>query len=338
MPSARQVNWAKFRISAVSVVAVAIVSTLFYLLTGGTLLQEKTNLYLYIPDGTGVDQGTPVRVDGIAVGKVSSVALTGSNDPNRVVKVTMKVEREHLREIPADSTAQISADTMIADRFVDIDSGTSASRIRPNTEIAYKETTALFKRLDMAQFEAALRAIDATLSDIEQGRSRVGQFVVGEQMYRDLNREVGDLQRGIRAARDTTSKVGAALYSDKLYRDVSGPLLELDGKLARLQSGQGAGRWLRDAAQYEQFRKSAADLRQSVANLRGGEFVSSDRMYVEWTRGVASLIQSVDEMNASPFFSSSAGYDNLNGAAREMRDAVREFLQAPRKYLRMKLF
>ncbi len=338
MPSARQINWAKFRISALSIVAAAIVSTLFYLLTGGTLLQEKATLYLSIPDATGVDKGTPVRVDGIGVGKVSSVALTKSRDPNHVIRIAMKVERDHLPEIPADSTAQISSDTMIGDKFVDIDSGTSPNPIRPNAEVTYKETGLLSKRIDMAQFEDALRTMDATLTDIEQGRSRVGQFVVGEKMYQDMTRQVGDLQRGIRAARNTTDKIGAVLYTDKLYRQISEPLVELDRRLARLQSGQGAGRWLRDAAQYEQFRTSAADLRQSVANLSNGEFMASDRMYADWTRRLASLIQSVDEMNASPIFSSSASYDNLNGALREMQSGVREFRQNPKKYLRMKLF
>src|ERR1039457_1059550 len=129
MPSARQVNWAKSRAAVVSVAALAILAVLAYLLTGGTLLKERTTLYLYIPDATGLGPGAPVRVDGIGVGKVGVIALSGSNDPGRIIKVTIKAESDRLAQIPADSVAQISPDTLVGDMFVDVSSGRSASHI-----------------------------------------------------------------------------------------------------------------------------------------------------------------------------------------------------------------
>src|ERR1035441_7132467 len=93
MPSARQVNWAKFRASAVIVAGLLIFGALSFLLTGGTLLEPKTQIYLYLPDATGVAPGSPVRVDGIGVGKVTLVELSGSNEPNRVVKIYMQLFR-----------------------------------------------------------------------------------------------------------------------------------------------------------------------------------------------------------------------------------------------------
>src|ERR1039458_6891594 len=135
MPSARQVRWAKFRVLTVCVAALVILSTLAYLLTGGSLFTERATMYLYIPDATGLGPGAPVRVDGIGVGKVRSVALSGSSDPGRVVKVTIKAERDRLAQIPVDSFAQLSADTLVGDMFVDVTSGRSASHIQPNDEI-----------------------------------------------------------------------------------------------------------------------------------------------------------------------------------------------------------
>src|SRR5674476_1295510 len=96
MPSAQQVNWAKFRALSVILAGLAILGTLAFLLTGGTVLESKTQIYLYLPDATGVSPGSPVRVDGIGVGKVSLVELSGSNEPNRVVKVTMTIGRDRL--------------------------------------------------------------------------------------------------------------------------------------------------------------------------------------------------------------------------------------------------
>jgi len=70
MPHARGALWARFRVTVAALVAAAILSVIVYLLTGGTLLQEKTTLYLYMPDATGLGTGTPVRVNGTTVGKV----------------------------------------------------------------------------------------------------------------------------------------------------------------------------------------------------------------------------------------------------------------------------
>src|ERR1041385_7674531 len=123
MPSAARVGWAKFRVFFVVVVALIILGTLAYLLTGGTILSEKTTLYLYIPDATGLGDGSPVRVNGIGVGTVDTVELSGSAQPNRVVKVSLRLERAKLSSIPVDSYAQLSTETLIGDKYVDITSG-----------------------------------------------------------------------------------------------------------------------------------------------------------------------------------------------------------------------
>jgi phospholipid/cholesterol/gamma-HCH transport system substrate-binding protein len=339
MPSPQRVAWAKFRATVVSAVAFAILATLSYLLTGGTLLKQRIALYLYIPDATGLVPASPVRVDGIGVGKVRSVQLSGSNEPNRVVKVTLTVERSHLNEIPVDSVAQISADTLAGDRFVDISSGRRAERIRPNGEIRYEAQPELMRSLDIPQFEKQLRTVDALLVEIEQGRSRVGEFIVGEKMYSDLMKRVAETEDGFRQASDVTTKAGQILYTQKLYDRIRDPIIKLDTTLARLQAGQGsAGVFLRDPAQYDELRKSAANLRSSMAEFRARTFVNSDEAYTNWNRSLASVIRSVDELSAGPLVSSTAAYDNLNGAAREISETFRDFRSNPKKFLRLKIF
>src|SRR5665647_2585846 len=135
MPSAQQVNWAKFRASAVILAGLLILGTLAFLLTGGTILEPKTVVYLYLPDATGVAAGSPVRVDGIGVGKVILVELSGSNEPKRVVKVTMSIGRDRLVSITDDATAETISDTIIGDKFIAVTSGTGARHLMPGGEI-----------------------------------------------------------------------------------------------------------------------------------------------------------------------------------------------------------
>src|SRR5690349_15538732 len=100
MPSVERVRWAQLRVATVCFAAIVILAVILWLLTGGSLLSEKTILYVYIPDATGLTQDSPVRVDGITVGKVASVSLSGSTDPKRVVRVALRVLRETLDSIP----------------------------------------------------------------------------------------------------------------------------------------------------------------------------------------------------------------------------------------------
>jgi phospholipid/cholesterol/gamma-HCH transport system substrate-binding protein len=339
MPTPRQVTWAKFRVAMAVLAAVAIFSVLVYLLTGGTLLTPKATVFTYIPDATALGTASPVRVNGVDVGRVQKVALSGSNQPNRVIRVTMEIEEEHLPDIPVDSFAEVSTDNVVGDKFVDITRGRSTAVIRRNSEIAFKDQPELLKTLDLTQYEQEVRTVEATLDEIEQGRSELGKFVLGNDTYNDLLRWVGDLQKGLRATARTTDSVGSLIYTDQLYRQIQEPLTQLDASLARLQAGEGdLGRLLRDDAQYAQLRDTLADFRKTIASVQSNQFLQSDEQYAAWNRMLASFLQNMDEIAASPLLGTSAEYENWTGMAKELGDGIKDFRQDPQKYLRIKLF
>ena len=339
MPSAQRVAWAKVRVSAVVFVALAILGTIAYLLTGGTLLESTATLYLYVSDATGLGSGSPVRVNGIGVGKVQSVLLSGSTNPDRVVRITMIVERERLANITVDSTAQVASETAIGDKYVAISSGTSAGHVQPNGEVTLKRSSELLKTLDIGQFQKQVDGLDAVIGNIEQGKSLVGELVTGDNIYRSLLNRIGEIERAVRAVAVTNSAMGRELYTDELYRQIHDPLAKLDHSLAQIQSGQGGmGQFLRDPAQYQQFRGALENLRSSMADLRKQPFMNSEQAYTDWNRQVASLIRTVDDFNATPMMVTSALYDNLNGAATQMQHTMKEFRENPKKFLRLKVF
>ena len=339
MPSPQQVQWAKIRVIVLTIAALLILSTISFLLTGGTLFEPKTTLYLYMPDAVGLITDAPVRVDGIYVGKVRSVALSGVNQPDRVVRVVLTIDRDRLGSIPDDSTAEASADNLVGDKFVDITSGHSATPMKPGGEIMYKASTDMTKRLDVSQFEERLRVMDALITEIEEGQTPLGQFVQGDEMYKSVVHRVAELQAGIRAAAKTTGQVGQALYSDSLYRQVAAPIHALEQNLASIQSGQGPlGQLLREDAQYAQFRSLAADLRRTAQELRASPLMASDQQYADWNKNVQQMIQLVDDFSANPLMTSAATYESLNGMAKELQSGIKDFRENPKKYLRLKVF
>ena len=59
----------------------------------------------------------------------------------------------------------------------------------------------------------------------------MGQFIQGEKMYNDLRKRFSQIESGIREAASTTSAVGRELYTDRLYQQISQPLVDLDRSL-----------------------------------------------------------------------------------------------------------
>src|SRR5579872_2209314 len=339
MPSPQRVRWAKFRVTVVASVSILILLTLIYLLSGTTLLRTQVELYLYVPDATGLDVGSPVEVNGIVVGHVKGVQLTSPSTPGREIKVTLDVLKDRLGTIPDVSYAQVDTESLVGDKLIQITSRTSPASIRPGAELLFKPQSDIMQRLDLSQFAAQLRSVDAMLTEIEQGQTALGQFILGDDMYHTLLRRVGDIESAVHAAAGTASDVGSALYTDRLYQQIREPIVQLDQALAKLQSGQGAlGQALHDPAQFESALNDIQSLRKSIANLRAGDWMTSDESYAGWNRAVAGWIQNVDEMNSSPLFNTSEMYDNLAGAAREMQSSLRDFRENPRKFLRLKVF
>jgi phospholipid/cholesterol/gamma-HCH transport system substrate-binding protein len=228
---------------------------------------------------------------------------------------------------------------LIGDKFVDINSGSSAGHIQPGAELTYKEQTEIFKTLDLTDFKKRLSAMDDLLSDLEAGRGAIGKAVQSDQFYNDLRNRIGGLQQAIHDVASTTGQVGQAVYTDKLYQRLSEPFVQMDQTLAQIQSGQGtAGQLVRDTGAYESARQSARDLQKAVADLRASDFMTSDALYNEWNRSLTQFIQTVDRMSADPMLSSTHVYETLTGTALELRNTVKDFRENPRKFLRLKVF
>jgi ABC-type transporter Mla subunit MlaD len=339
MPTPRQISWAKLRVICVAITALVIFSVLAYLLTGGNLFEPKVTIYLYVNDATGLSTESPVSVDGIDIGKVESIALSGSKDPARTVRVTMKVARSLLASVPVDSITEISADSLIGDKFVDVQSGKSAQHIAPGGELNFRSQPEMMSRIDLLQFQAQISQIDAVITDIEQGRSLIGQFIQGNQMYTDVLHTLGQLESAFHTALATTAQVGGALYTDAMYQQLRQPFQQLDKALAEIQSGQGpAGRFVNSPADYEQWLQNLRDIDKQVESIGTSDFFQSTDTYRSLNQMVLSTISQVDAFNANPMVNNQSQYESWAGAAVQLRDGLRDFHRNPASYLHYRIF
>ena len=83
--------WAQLKIGLVAILALTILGVLVVLMSGTNPLFKQTSpVYVFFDDSFAMTPGaTPVRLNGILIGKVGSIDLSGSNEVNRAVKVTL---------------------------------------------------------------------------------------------------------------------------------------------------------------------------------------------------------------------------------------------------------
>src|SRR5580700_11423033 len=124
MPQESKVSWAKLRVGIMTIVAMLILGYLLFLISGTQgLFQSKSDIYTFMGDSSDLTDGAPVRLNGIIIGKVKRVALSGVSDPRRVIKIDMEIEDNYMPSIPTDSLAKISAGNLLGTKFINISRG-----------------------------------------------------------------------------------------------------------------------------------------------------------------------------------------------------------------------
>ena len=344
MPSPHKLRWAKLRIVLVAVSAIAVLLVLVFLLSGGTWLQPKAYLSTHIPDSTGLEPGADVLLNGVKIGRVASVQLSRSKDPNRVVEVRLKIEAQFLPYIPDDSLTTIESANLLGDQYININMGRSPQPVRAGGELRFPPPSNFMQNIDLRQFDAQLRKIDQILQDIQAGKGPLGEFVVSDALYQQFLDGVAKVEKELHAATASQTDLGQALYTAAMHDNLSESLLQLDDRLAQLQ----ANSLLRDTTQYDQIRDQLAQVRHTLADLNagkgaGGEWIASDAAYIAWNRQVAAWIENVDALNSGEgaigqMLSNAQTYESLNGALQQIHSTMKEFREDPRKFLRLKMF
>ena len=341
------------RVLAVLATATAIVLLLAWLLTGGggEIFEPKSNLHSYMPDASGLIVKAAVQLNGIQIGRISDVKLSGLSDQKKVVWVEMKVKSRYLPAIPVDSTLSITADNLLGDKYLNISSGHRAETVKPGAEL--RSVLPIGDQFNSADLVAALKEmlgrVDASLKEVEDGTTPLGEFVQTENFYNQLRAQIISIQDTMTKFVHPQSYLGKMLFSDEFYEQIRAPIVGIDKTLADLQAGQGeAGRMLAGSEQYDTIRKDLADIRNSLAAINAGkgamgELTQTDATYRQMQRLVKTLGSMVDSINAgdsaiSALLADTQLYESLTGSMDEMQQFVGDFRKNPRKYLRLKVF
>jgi phospholipid/cholesterol/gamma-HCH transport system substrate-binding protein len=354
MPKAHKVGWAQLRVGIMALAAMIILGMLIFFLTGNTKLFSKNEvIYTYMDDSAALAKGAPVRLNGILVGKVQSLNLSGETAPQRIIRINLEVERKMLPLIPVDSVASISAENVLGTKYINIKKGQSPVSVKPGAEIKSLDTREFDEVVQqgyslLASLQGIVKRVDTIVGLVEVGQGSIGKLLVDETLYNKVLAVVSEGQKITTAMTTDKGTLGKLIYDDTLYTDVRGSLARVDGMLADLQQGKGsAGKLLKDDALYNDTRQSVLELKKLIEDLNAGKgtagkLLKSDELADQLKASITKVDLLLDKINSGQgtigqLMANPQLYDSMNGATRELNGLLKDFRSNPKKFLHVKL-
>ena len=352
MPERSKIRWSQLRVGLVALAALAITVTLIFLLTTSKgLLHRNVPLLTYMDDASAMQEGTPVRLNGITIGYVDSLSLT--NDPKRPVRFVMMVDERNLADIPTDSTTGIAAANLLGDKFINITKGTSKLHAKAGDVLASQMAQDIPQLMNqmaglLQSFQGIVGRVDNLLAGVEQGKGNLGLLLKDRELYDRLNGIVGEGQKLLADVRTGNGTVSKLLYDDSLYQEFRAPIKRLDAMLADLQSGQGtAGKVLKDPALFNEATQVLNEMKGLVADLNAGKgtagkLLKDDQLNQRLNELITRLNTTVDKIDAGQgtigqLVVNPQLYQELDSTTREFQGLAKDIRANPKKFLRIKL-
>jgi phospholipid/cholesterol/gamma-HCH transport system substrate-binding protein len=172
------------RVGAITILAVIIALVLAYILPGAGLRRPQGyTVAMTVGDASGIAKGAPVRMSGVAVGRVAAIGLADSGEALITLMINQGVE------IPEDSRFRLATTGLVGEQFVSIEP--SRSR-RSLPEEGAK-----------VQGEGAF-SLERTAGRLEAATDQVTQLVTNANSMLTDPRMRADLKDAIRNAREAT--------------------------------------------------------------------------------------------------------------------------------------
>jgi phospholipid/cholesterol/gamma-HCH transport system substrate-binding protein len=347
-------SWARLKVGILAIFAMSILAVLIFLITGQTnIFESQVVIYTYMADAAALTMGAPVNLDGIPIGKVKTIRLSGSKDPMRLVRIDMQLPQHTLKDIPSDSLASISSANVLGTKYINIKSGKSNMSVGPDQEIPSVNTGEIQDLVQqgfgvMNSLQATIERVNRIVGLVEAGKGSIGKLLVDETLYNHFLQIVDEAQRLVNTVNSDQGTLGLLLNNRELYDNFRSTLSRVDAVIQQVQEGQGtAGKLLKDPELYNQLNDTVKGLRRLVDDLNAGkgtagQLLKSEDLSNQLKESISKIDSVIDKVNSGQgtvgqLLVNQQLYDNLNGATREMHLLMKDFRANPKKFLRIKL-
>jgi phospholipid/cholesterol/gamma-HCH transport system substrate-binding protein len=354
MAQRKQLTWTELRVGLFVLVGLFILAVGIFYVTGAGILGPKYRVITYLPEVEGLQPGEPVRLDGVEIGNVQSIALTPQPaDRMHNIMLVLRIDKKFQNQIRTDSTASLITEGLLGNRYVTVSRGLTGTVIQPNGVIPGVEEAAIKEIVergaDMVQNLGVLSdQVGRIVSKVEKGQGTLGKLLNDSSLYNNLNDTAGRLNAVATSVQQGQGSLGKLVASDELYNKANTTVGHMEEVVAAVREQKGTvGKLVYDPSVADNLKGLAekgnallGDVHEGKGTL--GKLATDETLYTNLrdasakVRDASAKLDS-NEGTAGKFFADPAFYDNMVGLSGDMRLLISDFRQNPKKFLHVKL-
>lgn len=343
MPRTRSLAWSELRIGVLTIAAIVIAAILIFSLTGTRgFFWQRYPLKTKFTEAPGLTAGSPVRLAGVEIGTVKSVALAGTE-----VEVDFDVKKDVRANITDKSIATLGSVSLLGQAAVDITPATVGTPIPDNGYVPSARAKGSIADLSESA-QTGIDEITGLVKDVRAGRGTVGKLMTDDRLYAELQQFVASANDVTTAVKQGRGTLGRLVNDPQTVNALNGSLKNLQDMTARINAGEGSlGKLLKDPTFADSLTGATTNLRTLTDRLNAGQgtagkLMTDTALYDKWSELTGRLAQMINALNegegtAGQLLKDKQLYENMNKTVLEFQALLEAIKKDPKRYLNVRV-
>ncbi|MEE4116585.1 MAG: MlaD family protein [Marinilabiliaceae bacterium] len=295
---------AELKVGVVSVFIIVLFIWLFSFLKGDNLLKGGNKYYIFYNNIAGLEEASPVEINGLKAGIVEDVKLV--NDGSGIIEVIISINKDY--KIPLNSVAEITTATLLAGMKIDLVTGDSNKFHVPGDTITgrlavsvfdklnsgldplLESTGSLIARLDTISIKLNALFTNELKTNITEGTSSLKSAghefnMILQENRQDINELISGLNKVSSMIEGNSSKLDSTINN---LNNISTSIADsgLDSVLVS----------------FKQSVSATADILTKINSGKGsaGKLVDDDSLYINLSNSLRSLDELLSDIENNP--------------------------------------
>ncbi len=333
-----------FRVGLFVLITLSLFVMILFFLTGEQRFYEKSyTLTTSFTNTAGLIKGAAVRLSGVRIGAVTDIEFTPNPVGDKVIMVTMKINRDGMSRINPDAKATIRTEGLLGDKYIEVIPGVEKPMAKLPDSLEIESQTPI----EFASIIGQSGDLLANIISISESLDKIVKAFGREENINNISKTLASvrasseaIQKNLEAIEKNDGILNTMIYGEK---DKSGKpdenaliklnkaITRLDNILNQIDKGDGALHALvYNKELSSDLSSTVANLKTATANLNGQDGVITE------LKGTMSNFREISEMlkggegTLGALLIDPSVYDSLKGILGEAERS--KFVRAAVKY------